>query len=124
LYQTTAQPVIIKPGFLEVALLRARKEKKETKNKSLPAFFSRTEIEHMTLRLLVRCLPLTNRILLTLKFNQYIWVIDQARSVMILSYFFITCIFMNRDGVEFHKHPKKEPISAILIEQAWSVKEL
>ena len=36
------------------------------------------------------------------------------------------CEFMDRDGVEVHKHPKKErgQYQAILTEQAWSIKNL
>ena len=39
------------------------------------------------------------------------------------SYF---CLFMDQDGVEVHKHAKKEPSQypAILTEQAWSIKDL
>ena len=38
---------------------------------------------------------------------------------------FFVC-FMDRDGVEVHKHAKKElgQYQAILIEQAWSIKDL
>ena len=36
------------------------------------------------------------------------------------------CVFMDRDGVEVHKHAKKErgQYPAILTEQAWSIKDL
>ena len=36
------------------------------------------------------------------------------------------CVFMDRDGVEVHKHAKKErgQYQAILTEQAWSMKDL
>ena len=36
------------------------------------------------------------------------------------------CVFMDRDEVEVHKHPKKELelYPAILAEQAWSIKDL
>ena len=36
------------------------------------------------------------------------------------------CEFMDRDGVEVHKHAKKErgQYQAILTEQAWSIKDL
>ena len=36
------------------------------------------------------------------------------------------CVFMDRDGVEVHKHAKKErgQYQAILTEQAWSIKDL
>ena len=56
-----------------------------------------------------------------------IWVIDQACSVKMAGYwqssFFV---FMDRDGVEVHKHAKKDrgQYPAILIEQAWSIKDL
>ena len=40
------------------------------------------------------------------------------------SFFF--CVFMDRDGVEVHKHAKKErgQYQAILTEQPWSIKDL
>ena len=36
------------------------------------------------------------------------------------------CVFMDQDGVEVHKHAKKErgQYQAILTEQAWSIKDL
>ena len=36
------------------------------------------------------------------------------------------CVSMDRDGVEVHKHAKKErgQYQAILTEQAWSIKDL
>ena len=36
------------------------------------------------------------------------------------------CVFIDRDGVEVHKHAKKErgQCQAILTEQAWSIKDL
>ena len=36
------------------------------------------------------------------------------------------CVFMDRDGVEVHKHAKKERgrYQAILTEQTWSIKDL
>ena len=36
------------------------------------------------------------------------------------------CVFMDRDGVEVHKHTKKEQgqYAAILTEQTWSIKDL
>ena len=39
---------------------------------------------------------------------------------------FIFCVSMDRDGVEAHKHAKKErgQYQAILTEQAWSLKDL
>ena len=39
---------------------------------------------------------------------------------------FFFCVFMDRDGVEVHKHTKKElgQYPAILTEQAWSIKDL
>ena len=38
----------------------------------------------------------------------------------------VFCVFVDRDGVEVHKHAKKErgQYQAILTEQAWSVKDL
>ena len=43
----------------------------------------------------------------------------------ILAEFFF-CVFMDRNGVEVHKHAKKErgQYQAILTEQAWSIKDL
>ena len=42
------------------------------------------------------------------------------------SFFFFFCKFMDRDGVEVHKHAKKEQgqYPAILTEQTWSIKDL
>ena len=39
---------------------------------------------------------------------------------------FFVCVFMDRDGVEVHKHTKKDrgQCPAILTEQAWSIKDL
>ena len=39
---------------------------------------------------------------------------------------FFFCVLMDREGVEVHKHAKKErgQYQAILTEQAWSIKEL
>ena len=58
---------------------------------------------------------------------QYVWVIDQVwgQDGWILAEFFF-CVFMDRDGVEVHKHAKKErgQYQAILTEQAWSIKDL
>ena len=61
-------------------------------------------------------------------YPHYIWVIDQACSVKdgwILAKLFF-CMFMNQDGVEVHKHAKKEQgqYPAILTEQAWSIKDV
>ena len=57
----------------------------------------------------------------------YIWVTDQAwgQDGWILASFFF-CMFMDQDEVEVHKHAKKEQgqYPAILIEQAWSIKDL
>jgi len=57
----------------------------------------------------------------------YIWVIDQVwgQDGWILAKFFF-CVFMDRSGVEVHKHAKKErgQYQAILAEQAWSIKDL
>ena len=39
---------------------------------------------------------------------------------------FFFCVFMDQDGVEVHKHAKKDrgQYQAILTEQAWSIKDL
>ena len=56
-----------------------------------------------------------------------IWVIDQVwgQDGWILAEFFF-CVFMDRDGVEVHKHAKIErgQYQAILTERAWSIKDL
>ena len=45
----------------------------------------------------------------------------RSRGLILASFFF--CVFMDRDGVEVHKHAKKErgQYPAILTEQAWSI---
>ena len=53
------------------------------------------------------------------------WVIDQVWSWddLILASFFFVCTFMDQEGVEVHKHAKKErdQYLAMLTEQAWSI---
>ena len=49
--------------------------------------------------------------------------IDQDRSVKMVGYWLVVWCVQDRDGVEAHKHAKKErgQYSAILTEQAWSI---
>jgi len=47
----------------------------------------------------------------------------RGRDGLILKLFFF-CMFIDRDGVEVHKHAKRGQYPAILTEQAWSIKDL
>ena len=46
----------------------------------------------------------------------------RGRDGLILKLFFF-CMFIDRDGVEVHKHAKRGQYPAILTEQAWSIKD-